>query len=856
MLNPYVVRNTLTCLTWGLSASLTGFQSRQIFLVMPKLPPRRLLAVATAIALIGSNAHATSARDQPKNGVEQVCPLGSFHCTTRPYNYSMCRPNALLEFYDPFLSKDSTVRDTSTTFSRAQHVDSSNQTVYHLSGNVNLQRADQELHADTAAYNDDTSDYDAQGNVRYQDAGSLLAAAHMRGNNNASTGVADGDLRYQMLKSRGNGVAQRGEMFDSDHRLYSIATYSTCDLGHHIWEIHAKSILQDYVKERGVARDATIRVFNVPILYLPYFTFPLDNERQTGFLTPILSNTSRAGFRVMAPYYLNLAPNYDATLTPSVFTSRGEMLGGQFRYLFPGYTGQLDAEFLPNDQSNDSGTAAQTKGEDRYLVKYISVSHLWDSWSLSTNINHASDRNYLYDFGSLLDNSAIGTLTSSVYASGGGTWWNASVGGDVYQNVNPFLPDTVNPYNRLPRATLNFNVPISRWLEFGMNNEAVAFTKNEYSLVNQNGVTSYQRDFVDGNRLDLYPFLAADFQGSYWFVKPKVAYRYTAYDLDSNYGNYGYGGLLASGQTSPFTEQSPSRALPITSIDSGLIFDRSTTLFGNSYTQTLEPRLYYLYVPYRNQNNLPLFDTSLMTFDYWQLFSPNQYSGADRQMNANDLTGALTTRLLDENGVERVSASFGQITYFTPQRVQLPTGQTTVAPSTDWSGSDYVAQLNLQLADRWRLNTTYQWSPNTDHTDMATVELQHRLGTDGVLNFSYHYLNGLLKQFSVSAVYPLSDRWRLMGSWTYAQPIKGLATSISGTVEALAGVEYDNCCVTLRLVDRSYVDQTFYGQAPLAPGSSTNLRNNAIMFEVVFKGIGSSGGEIDPLLRRDILGYQ
>ena len=824
---------------------------------MPKLPPRRLLAVATAFALIGvgSTANATSARNQPKNGPEQVCPLGSFHCVTRPYNYAMCRPNALLEFYDPSLSKDSTVRDTSPAFARAQHVDSANQTIYHLTGNVNLQRADQELHADTATYNDDSTDYDAQGHVRYQDNGSMLAAAHMRGNNNASTGVADGDLRYQMLKSRGNGVAQRGEMFDSDHRLYSFATYSTCDLGHHIWEIHAKSILQDYVKERGVARNATIRVYNVPILYLPYFTFPLDNERQTGFLTPIMSNTSRAGFRVMAPYYLNLAPNYDATLTPSIFTSRGAMLGGQFRYTFPGYAGQFDTEFLPHDMTSDSGTAAQTQGEDRYLIKYISISHLWDGWYLATNFNHASDRNYLYDFGSLLDNSAIGTLTSSVYAAGSGSWWNASIGGDVYQNVNPFLPDTVNPYNRLPRATLNLNIPLNRWLEFGMNNEAVAFSKNQYMFGSETGSPTYQRDFVDGDRLDLYPYLAADFQGSSWFVKPKLAYRYTAYDLDSDYANYGYGGILAPGQTSPFTEQSPSRSLPIASIDSGLIFDRNITLFGDSYTQTLEPRLYYLYVPYRNQNNLPLFDTSLMTFDYWQLFSPNQYSGADRQMEANDLTGALTTRLLDSDGVERVSASFGQITYFTPQRVQLPTGQTTVAPSTDWSGSDYVAQLNLQLSDQWRVNTSYQWSPNTDHTDIATVELQHRLFTDGVLNFSYHYLNGLLKQYSVSAVYPLSDRWRLMGSWTYALPVKGLVGSPTGTIEALAGVEYDNCCVTLRLVDRSYVDQTYYGGAP-APGTNSGLRSNSIMFEVVFKGIGSSGGEIDPLLRRDILGYQ
>jgi len=823
---------------------------------MPKLPPRRLLAVATAIALIGSTAHATSARNQPKNGTEQVCPLGSFHCVTRPYNYSMCRPNALLEFYDPFLSKDSTVRDTSPAFARAQHVDSSNRTVYHLSGDVNMQRADQELHSDTAVYNEDTTDYDARGSVRYQDNGSMLAAAHMRGNNDASTGVADGNLRYQMLKSRGNGVAQRGEMFDSDHRLYSIATYSTCDLGHHIWEIHAKSILQDYVKERGVARSATIRVYNVPILYLPYFTFPLDNERQTGFLTPVLSNTSRAGFRAMAPYYLNLAPNYDATLTPSIFTSRGVMLGSQFRYQFPGYTGQFDAEFLPHDMTSDSGTAAQTQGEDRYLIKYVSSSHLWDGWTLYTNFNHASDRNYLYDFGSLLDNSAIGTLTSSMYVFGAGSWWNAAIGGDVYQNMNPFLPDDVQPYNRLPRATLNLNIPLNRWLEFGMNNEAVAFSKNQYMFGDETGSPTYQRDFVDGDRLDLYPYLAADFQGSSWFVKPKLAYRYTAYDLDSNYANYGYEGILAQGQTSPFNEQSPSRSMPIASIDSGLIFDRNITLFGDSYTQTLEPRLYYLYVPYRNQDNLPLFDTDLMTFDYWQLFSPNQYSGADRQMNANDLTGALTTRLLDADGVERVSASFGQITYFTPQRVQLPTGQNTVAPSTDWSGSDYVAQLNMQLGDQWRVNTSYQWSPNTDHTDIATVELQHRLFTDGVLNFSYHYLNGLLKQYSVSAVYPLSDRWRLMSSWTYALPVKGLVGSPTGTIEALVGVEYDNCCVTLRLVDRNYVDQTFYGEAPLVPGTNSGLRSNAIMFEVVFKGIGSSGGEIDPLLRRDILGYQ
>ncbi len=819
------------------------------------MPARRLLAVAAALALASGHAEAKNSqhRKASLDGEVPACPLGSFHCPARPDSYAMCRPNALLEFYDPSMSKDSSVRDTSNTLVWAENVDSSNQTVYHLSGQVKLQRADQLLQSDTADYNSDTTDYDARGHVRYQEAGQLVAADHVSGNTDASHGLAKDNVRYQMLTSRGNGIATQGEMLDADHSRYSMATYSTCDLGHHVWEVRGKSILIDKVKGRGVARDATMRVGKVPFFYMPYFTFPIDNSRQTGFLTPVMSNTSRAGFRILAPYYLNLAPNYDATLTPALYTSRGPMLGSEFRYMFQGgYTGQFNLEYVPKDNGGNDGTITQTKGDTRYLVKYLSVSHLWQSWSLTTNINHASDRNYLYDFGNDLYNSSIGTLTSSVYVVGGSSWWNAQIGGDVYQNVNPFLPDSINPYNRLPRAALNINVPINHWLEFGMNDEAVAFSKKQYLFTPVNGVTTHQRNFIDGDRLDLYPYMAAYFQGASWFVRPKLAYRYTAYQLNGNYQNYGYSnGLtewLGPNQTSPYTSRTPSRGLPVASVDSGLIFDRSTSLFGTSYTQTLEPRLYYLYVPYRNQNNLPLFDTNLMSLDYWQLFSPNQYSGADRQMNANNLTGAVTTRLLDDNGVERLSASFGQIHYFTQQRVQLPNSQTTVTPATDWSSSDYVAQLNMQLNDQWRVSTQYQWSPNTRQTDLGVFELQHRLNNNGILNFSYRYRRGLLEQYSASAVYPVSDRWRLLGSWTWS-------ALDHKTIEALAGVEYDSCCVALRVVDRNYVNLGYSGYGPPPPGTISS-RNNAVMFEIEFKGMGSSSTQIEPMLRRDILGYQ
>jgi LPS-assembly protein len=244
-------------------------------------------------------------------------------------------------------------------------------------------------------------------------------------------------------------------------------------------------------------------------------------------------------------------------------------------------------------------------------------------------------------------------------------------------------------------------------------------------------------------------------------------------------------------------------------------------------------------VPYRNQSNLPLFDTNLMSFDYWQLFSTNQFSGADRQMDANNLTAALSTRLLDENGVERASASIGQIHYFSPQRVL----------GTDWSRSAYVVQAGVQLNDQWRLNSAYQWSPNTHHTDMGTLELQRRLANDGVFNFAYRYRRNLLEQYSASAVYPLSERWRLVASAAWSVPDRRM-------VEALAGVQYDSCCVSLRLVQRSYVNQGYYGFGPASAQSNLNRRDNAIMFEIVFKGLGATGGQIEPLLHRDILGYQ
>ena len=796
--------------------------------------------------------HAASQSAHPKStldGSEIVCPLGTFICPPRPDNFALCRPNGMLEFYDPFLSKDSALRETAKTYVWADHVDSPDQTIYHLTGHVKTVRADQALHADTADYNSDTTDYDARGNVHYQEAAHLLSADHIVGNTDNSTGVATGNVRFQMLQSRGNGTAVRGEMLDANRNRYSVVRYSTCDIGRHIWELRAKTMVTDENTGRGIARDATMSMYGVPFFYTPYMSFPLNNDRQSGFLYPYFEHTGSAGYQFRIPYYFNLAPNYDATLDPRYYSLRGAMLSGEVRYLFPRTNGILDFDFLPSDNFNDqklTSTAEDTQGMERYTYKFINNTVLWPGWSLNFNINRASDQNYLHDFGDDLYSVSTTILYSGIYLNGSGNWWSAQVGGDMYQNVSPSISNfDAEPYKRLPRAALNIDIPFARWYDFGMNNEAVAFHKS---------------DSVEGSRLDLYPYVDADYQGSWWFIRPKVAYRYTAYWLDAGYQNYETAVTTPTSTTIyHYNQADPTRSLPIVSLDEGLIFDRSTSLFGTDYTQTLEPRLYYLYAPYRNQNNLPLFDTALMNFDDWMLFTPNQFSGADRQMNANNLTAAVTTRLLDDGGVERLTATFGQIRYFTPQLVQ----DTFTAP-TYWSGSDYVAEVGTQLNDQWTMSTEDLWNPNTKKTELGTFTVQRRLGFDGVLNFSYRFrqnltFNGInvpqiyqksVEQYDISAVYPLSDRWRLIGDWTY---------SVIGheTVEAVAGVQYEGCCVKLSVVARHFVtgaDGVITTE--LLPGQVGPTTDTAVMFELEFKGMGNFADQTDSILRRDILGYQ
>lgn len=796
--------------------------------IVCQFPARRALswAVAALLGTLAAPAMAAPPAELPAHASAAQhagftpCDLGRFNCPPRPVSFALCRPNALLEFYQPGLPEDSRGREDALTNVRAEHVDASDRSIYRLRGDVTMRRYDQLLQADRVNYNDRTTAYSARGHVTYQDSQELLSAAHMHGTTTPDYAEAS-HVRYQMLVSHGNGTASHATLLDPQHSRYSEATYSTCDPGDRLWEFRADRITINKDTGIGVARDATMRMGDVPFFWLPYFSFPVDDRRKSGFLYPTFGHTSNAGFMFSIPYYLNLAPNYDATLTPQIYTKRGVMLGGQFRYLLGSSRGQLDIDYLPSDKhagSDHDGRHRDIRnGADRYLVHFKDRTGISRHWYFSTSIRRASDKYYFQDFESALKGyTTPSMLRSSAGIHGSGKYWGASLSMSQYQNVDPLLSDRSMPYKRWPSARFDIDVPLTSNVEWGMRSEAVAFRDNADAA-------------VEGNRLDLYPYLQADYQGAAWYVRPRVAFRYTAYDLIDDPDLYGY------------TNHSPSRALPITSIDSGLVFERKTSLFGQQYTQTLEPRLYYLYVPYHDQRDQPLFDTGNMTFGYWQLFSTNRFSGADRQMDANNLTAALTTRLLSADGIQKAAFSFGQIRYFSPQRVQLRrSGQ-----RTDFAGSDYVAQLDLSLNPDWRLHSMYQWDPNHHRNAMGSVGIQRRIGFNGVLNFSYRYRYHYMDQFDVSAAIPINERWRLLARWNLAKRQRQQwDNGEPKTLAALLGVEYENCCIALRLLGRHYV-RDVHGDT-----------DNAIMLQIQFKGLGSFSPQTEQFLHRAILGYQ
>ena len=734
------------------------------------------LAIAVTLAQAKTPGHVRS-HTQPKHPANE---------------FALCRGEAVQPFPGTAPVGTKEARPTSPADIQSDSTDLSKTSVSVFEGNVDLRRADQWLLADRVTYQHEQNTWTASGSVRYQDNSVRMTADTAAGDIDKDIATVD-SVHYQLRNIRGNGTADHGRV-EGDHETYTNGTYSTCDPNDRKWEIRGKQIDIDRDKGEGKAHDATVRIGDVPVFYLPYFTFPLDNERKTGFLEPGFGQSSNGGFELTIPYYLNLAPNYDATLTAHLYGSRGVMGEGEFRYLTEHSHGMIDATWLPNDSQRHF---------DRGSVFAKSTTDLSPNWYIDADLKHVSDTHYFEDFSRETFGTAIGLLPSTAGIYGRGRYWSAGAYVQDWEVTDPSVADRNAPFRRLPDLYFRWQQPVADHVELGVKSEAVKFTQ-----IVQPGAT----------RVDLYPYITLPFEHAAWYVRPELGYRYTTYNLDQP--------VVAGGNTSP------TRGVPIFDVDAGMYFERDTDWFGHSFVQTLEPRLYYLRVPYRNQDDIPIFDTQQFTFGYAQLFRTNSFTGADRQSDANQLTAAVTTRLLDNaDGREWWTASFGQIRYFTPPRVTLP-GQTFV----DRSGSDYVVDTDLNLDDHWTIGGSYQYDPHDRQTDLGSVRGQYKFGQGGVINAAYRYRRGLVEQTDFSFIYPFSANWRLLGRWDYSLKDRT-------TVEALGGVEWQDCCMAVRVVGRDYI-RNLQGQ-----------KNFAFFVEVELKGLGSLGRNSSDLLDRDILGY-
>ncbi|XQA68751.1 LPS-assembly protein LptD [Xanthomonas sacchari] len=733
----------------------------------------------------------------------------------KPPNWGLCpTPDVLPKFDDaqqpdPKLAQN---REQQPTNIEGDQL-SGTTTIPNYTGNVALKRGDQFMGTDSLRVDTETGNYIAEGHVRYQDSSIRMIADRAEGNQDTDTHKIT-NIRYQLLARRGNGKADSVDLQGALGQMHR-STYTTCDPSQRVWELHAPEIDVDNDEGFGTARNAILKIYNVPILYAPWFKFPIDDRRSSGFLFPAIGMSSRNGFDYTQPYYLNLAPNYDATLYPRFMARRGLMLGSEFRYLYDGGKGELQAAYLPDDKLRD---------KDRGRFSYQGYHNINAQWQARASLAWVSDERYTEDFSNRLLGNAVSNIQSTIGVYGTGETWTAGVMADRWQLTDYTLTEDALPYNRQPRTFFNWDQSFGNYFEAGLYSEAVRFVHDDIHQKTTDG--TYERTGVvtprpGGSRLDLKPYISMPLAGAAWFLKPTLAWRYTAYQLDKDLA------ATLGGDTTP------SRSLPIATVDAGVYFDRDTKWGNTNYLQTLEPRLFYLYTPYRDQNDLPIFDTREFTFSWGQLFRDSRYTGADRQNDANQLTMALSSRLLrQDDGKEKLSVSLGQILYFSDSRVSLPNSDTTI----EQGKSAWVADANYMINDRWNLGATYQWDPKYRRKDLASFRARYLMPGDGIVNIAYRYRRDLLEQADVSFLYPINPTWSVVGRHYYSLMDKK-------PLESILGVQWDSCCLAVRALARRYVR------------NRTGALDTAFQIEFVLKGLSSLGQDTDRVLRRAILGY-
>lgn len=681
------------------------------------------------------------------------------------------------------------------TFVTADRVEGKTEREILLRGSVELRRGGEVLKADQMDYQQAENLALAQGNVSLYRLGDRFAGPELKLKLDTSQGYFL-EPTYEFYRTHGRGNAKRLDFLNHDQMRLTDLLYTTCPPDGRDWHLRAEALDLDQQKQEGVAKNAVLYFKDTPFLWVPSLSFPLDERRKSGFLPPIFGGSTKGGGETTLPFYWNIAPNHDLTLYPKVITRRGVQLGSEFRYLEPEFNGTLKFEYMPDDRLTGRPRSAYTA-----IQTGTWPTSNGNSWTANWNLNHVSDNEYYRDFSSTITGASQIYLPRDVQINYNTSWWNAGVRVTEYQTLQDPNAPVVEPYQRLPQLTWRATKQDVAGFDLGANAEFTRFA---------------HRQLVDGDRLVLAPSVSFPWQTPGYFIIPKMTLHYTHYALAQQ----------AAGAPATYT-----RTVPIYSLDAGLVFERDAQWFGQNLQQTVEPRIFYLRVPYRNQDALPNFDTAASDFNFAQIFSENTFSGSDRIADANQLTLALTTRLLEaESGDQLVRAAIAQRISFDDAQVYLP-GQNTVTSRR----SDFLAALSGQLTPKLLLDTALQYNPAHNQIQKSSAGIRYQPETRKVISSTYRYTRDLLDQIDLAAQWPVVKNWYGVGRVNYSLQERRL-------IETMAGLEYESCCWSLRFAVQRFA-------------VATNNVNTTFFLQFQFKGLGGLGSNPTDMLKRSVPGY-
>ena len=686
---------------------------------------------------------------------------------------STAEEDGLCTFHPSSIINAKTFSSDGKTHLQSDSVEINQKNISRFTGNVVIQQKDKRIEAEHAEYTKITEQIDAKDKIRFVSPNIQVKSEVAHFNLKTDQALLQ-QSQYQSLTSRARGKASSIEISTPNVIELRDATYTTCDPENADWLLSANSIKLDNNTQQGHAKHVVVRFKHVPFFYFPYLRFPLGESRLSGFLFPHVGRSDEHGNEIKIPYYWNIHPQLDATITPWYMSKRGLLLHSEFRYLTEQSHGILTAEYLDNDKVFNAN-------RERLHWKHQSQSS--SGWQTNAEYNYAADNNHLIDFNDDLNSSSTTYLVRSGNLAYNATNWLMNINAEDHQILSG-----ANPYQRLPQITLASRYAIQdNTINYSIQSEVVRFGHKENKVI--------------GDRLHLKPSIYYPLRTAAGFIEPKISVQYSSYNLKQTTG-----------------EKDLSRTVPTFSLNSGLFFERDSQFFNVDYIQTLEPQLFYVYVPYKDQSALPVFDTSAYSFNVNQSFTDYRFNGVDRIGDDNRLTAALATRFIDQsNGQEKFMARVGQIYYFADRKVQLP----SVAVDSS-SQSHLIAELKTQFQayGHWGLSSQAEWDPKLNENVISSNQLNYNYKK---FNFDYahRYQRDTLETREIKMNWQISPSWQLLSNNLYDLRSDHI-------VENLLGINYESCCWGLQLSTKGrYISST--------------QTDRGIYLKLILKGLGGFG---------------